>query len=316
MRLTELQRQRSYTGHLEQRLYNLNRIQEEMATGRSLFKPSENVQDADRSLTAQQSLASDAQFLRNIDDGKNWTSHADAKLQQIVECLNRIDALAVAADNSSQTAEDRNNTAIQMDQELETLMGLVNATDGNRYLFGGTGTSAIPFAATRDASGRISGAATNQDTIAGKVYRRLSEGEDVQINVPGSTLFQPLGQSGTDSDIFYVVASLRDTVANNNTPPAGSESTLSNEHLRSALSDIRERITEQQTYLGSVAQRLDQTKARLKDRQITLTDEVEQAQGVEMTDLVSRLAVEQGGYDALATLGTKLLKQTLIDYIR
>ena len=131
----------------------------------------------------------------------------------------------------------------------------------------------------------------------------------------GDRLFQPVGAAGTDEDVFYVIAALRDTIANNNTPPAGFEDTQSNTHLREQLSAIRERITEQQTYLGAVGQRLQQTLSRLKEREIQLTDSLEQAQGVDMTSLVSRAALEDTIYNALAGMGSKLIRQSLVDYL-
>jgi flagellar hook-associated protein 3 FlgL len=315
VRISDSQKHQNFARSIEQRLYNLNRIQEEMGLGQSLLKPSEDVRKADDALRTQDAIAAEAQFQRNIDDGKSWASNADSKLQSIMDLITEIDTLALAADNSAQTAEDRDNSAIQIDQKLETLMGLVNATDGQRYLFAGTATTTSPFSAVRDANGKIQGATANAETIAGKIYRRIGAGEDIQINIPGSTLFQPTGGTGTDSDLFHVVAELRNTIANNNTPPEGSEATLSNEHLREQLSVIKERISDQQTSLGSIVQRLDQTTSRLKDHEVLLTDRLENAQGVDMTDLVTRLATEQGAYDAIATVGTKLLKNSLIDYI-
>ncbi len=185
-----------------------------------------------------------------------WIGSADTNLQSIVDLLNSVDALAIAADNSSQSAADRQATAIEINAKLEDLMGLVNATHGDRYLFAGYSTTTSPFVATRDAVGHIQSAAANSETIAGQIYRAIGQDESVQINVSGSQLFQPVGQEGTDTDLFYVIARLRDTIANNNTPPVGSEATQSNEHLRAQLQQIRERIIDQQTSLGSVGQRL------------------------------------------------------------
>lgn len=316
MRVSDMERNRAYTHNVEERIANLNRIQQELGTGRSLFAPSEGVARADQALTAKDGLAADAQFLRNIDDGKSWVDSADTKLQAVVDLLNDVDALAVAADNSAQTEEDRRNTAVQIDQKLETLMGLVNSKSGDRYLFGGYGTTANPFTTVRDGNGNIESVTANSATIAGKIYRRIGDGDDIQINLSGAQLFQPSGGAGTDNDVFYVVASLRDTVANNNTPPPGYEDTRSNQHLRDQLATIRDRITEQQTYLGSVGQRLDQTKARLRERDISLTDSLEHAQGADMTDLVSRMATEEGAYNALAAMGQRVLGRSLVDYLK
>jgi flagellar hook-associated protein 3 FlgL len=316
MRVTDYQRNQLYSRHIQDRISNLTRIQEEIGLGRSLFAPSENVHLADQALRAQTELASNSQYLRNVDDASAWIDGADSNLQSILDLLNSIDTLAIAANNSSQTADDRRNTALQIDNKLEELMGLVNATQGDRALFGGHSTTGSPFTATRDASGRIQGATANSDTIIGRIYRTIGMDENVQVNVPGSTLFQPVGEEGTDSDLFYVIASLRNTIANNNTPPVGEEDMLSNDHLREQLDQIRSRVVDQQTYLGSVGQRLNQTKSRLKDREIQITDQMEKAQGVDLVALTGRLANEESAYNALASLGSQLLKQTLVDYLR
>ena len=138
----------------------------------------------------------------------------------------------------------------------------------------------------------------------------------MQINVPGDQLFQPVGQSGTSTDIFHVISALRDTIANNNQPPPGSDDTKSNQNLRDALAAIRERITTQQTFVGGIGQRLDDTKARLKEVQINLTDSQEAAQGVDITKLATQISTEQNAYDALLTIHSRIIQQSLIDYIK
>ena len=302
MRVSDVERNRSYTHNVEQRLYNLNRIQQELGTGKSLFAPSEDLSRADQALTAKDALASDTQFLRNIDDSKSWVDTADTQLQSVVSLINDISSLAEAADNSSESETDRQNAAAQIDQKLETLMGLVNSKNGNRYLFGGYGTTSAPFTAVRDANGRIESVTANSATIAGKIYRDIGEGDSIQINVSGVQLFQPVGSAGQDGDLFYVVSALRDTIANNDTPPPGYEETRSNAHLRDQLASIRYRISVQQTYLGSIGQRLTDTEGRIRARDINLTNSLEQAQGVDTADLVSRLATEQGAYNALGAI--------------
>jgi flagellar hook-associated protein 3 FlgL len=315
MRVADNQRYHQYASELQQRLVNLQRLQQEVGTGHSLFAPSEGVQRADEALTSTAALAASAQLQRNTTDAQQWVDASDSKLQSIVDLIKSVDALALAADNSSQTEIDRQNTATQLNEKLNELMGLVNSTDGDRYLFGGFATTTAPFTATRDANGEIQSVSTNAETIAGAIYRRIGQNEDVQVNVSGAQLFQPVGAAGTDGDLFYVIASLRDTIANNNTPPAGDGDTRTNEHLREQLATIRDRITDQQTYLGSLGQRLEQTLSRLKDQDIRLTNRLETAQGTDITDVVSRVSAEQGAYNALASLGTRLLNLSIVDYL-
>lgn len=316
MRVSEIQKHQSFVRGMEERSTNLVRIQEELATGRSLFQPSEDVRRADQALRTESSLAADKQYMRNINDGLNWIQSTDGTLQAIVDLISEINSLALAADNSSQNEIDRQNTAIQIDQKLEELAKLVNAMNGDRYLFGGYNTTSSPYTIIRDENGRIQGATANEETIAGRIYRRIGQDEDLQVNVTGDRLFQPIGAAGTDQDLFNVIAVLRDTIGNNNMPPDGSEETRSNHYLRDQLAAISERMTEQQTYLGAVGNRLQQAQSRLKEREILLTDSLEQAQGVDITDLVSRASLEETTYSALAQMGSIIIRQSLVDYLR
>lgn len=315
MRVSDLQRYNAFQSDVQQRLQSLLRIEQEIGTGRSLQAPSEDVAKASQALRADTALAENKQYVRNIDDGLLWVNSADGTLQTIVDLINEIDTLALSTDNDNQNEQDRQNAAIVLDQKIEALMELVNDTNGSRYIFGGYSTTAAPFTAERDESGRIISVSANEDTIGGEIYRRIDRSDDVQINVNGDRLFQPAGEAGTDSDLFYVVVALRDTIANNNQPPEGSGDERSNPHLREQLDVIRNRITGQQSYLGSLQQRMQMTRDRLLEEEVDLTDMLDQAEGADMTDLASRLAVEESVYNSLLAIQSKLLTTSLVDYL-
>jgi flagellar hook-associated protein 3 FlgL len=266
-------------------------------------------------MRASADLAQNKQYLKNIDDGKNMVASATTNLQNIVDLLNQIDTLAVAADNDSQTAQDRHNSATQINQKIESLMEAVNADHGGKYLFGGYQTEQPPYAAVRDENGHITGATANQDTIGGQIYRRIDNNEDLRINIPGARVFQPVGQVNTSHDIFHVVTQLRDVIDNNNQPPDGQGDTSSNNELRDQLASIRDRITTEQTYLGSVGQRLDDKKSHYQEVEITLTDQLEGATGADMTDLATRLSLEENVYNSLLAINSKVLGTSLVDYL-
>lgn len=315
MRVSHLQQHQSFVRDVEQRLYNLTRVQQELGTGQSIFQPSEDVTSADHALAARSQLESIEQYQRNIENGQGFVAAADSKLTAIIELINEIDALALSADNDHTTAEDRSFAAQEMNQKLESLMEYVNTKFGDRYLFGGHGTLTAPFEATRSDQGLMGEVAQISEAIQGRIYRMIDEGENVAINVTGDRLFQPTGEENTSSDLFYVVRNLRDTIANDNTPPDGQEATLSTHVLRENLDEIRNRIVEQQTYLGSLGQRMQNKLSELSAVEIDWTDRLEKAQGVEMTDLVSRLSVEEGVYNALVAIQSRVLSRSLIDYL-
>ncbi|MFH1010633.1 MAG: flagellar hook-associated protein FlgL [bacterium] len=315
MRVSDQLRHSTYLADLNKRLENLYRLQQELSTGRRLRVPSDDPTEASRALRLEECLKRQDQFLRNIENAQSWTNFADARLQEIVELITEIDSLAVRADNDDQTEQDRQAAALEIDQKLEQLWGLANSRFNDRFVFGGWQTLSTPFADERDVDGRIISVSANAATIGGEIYRQIGEDERLRVNMPGNLLFQPVGSQGTDDDLFYVVIELRNTIANNNTPPEGYEETRSNPYLREQLAQIRERFTEQQAYLGSLGQRLQDTTGRLLDYKITLTDALEKAEGVDITDIATRIATEEYAYQAMLSLGAHMFTKSLVDFL-
>ncbi len=315
MRISDQLRHSTYLADLNQRLDNLYQLQQELSTGRRLRLPSDDPNDASRALRIDECLKRQEQFLGNIENAQDCVNFADSRLQQIVDLLNEIDGLAARADNDDQTEQDRQAAALEIDQKLEQLLGMANSRFNDRYVFGGWQTLSSPFADTRDADGRIISVTANAGTVEGEIYRQISEDERLRVNIPGSLLFQSVGSEGTDDDLFYVVAELRNTIANNNTPPEGYEETRSTPYLREQITQIRERFTEQQAYLGSLGQRLQDTTGRLLDYKITLTDALEKAEGVDITDIATRIATEENAYQAMLAFGATLYTKSLVDLL-
>jgi len=315
MRISDQLRHSTYLNDLHQRLDNLYQLQQELSTGRRIRNASDDPSDASHALRLEACLKRQGQFLRNIEDAQSWVNFADARLQGIVNLISEIDSLAVRADNDDQTEEDRRSAAVEIDQKLEQLYNLANSQFNGKYVFGGWQTLSNPFAATRNTDGLLVSVSASAATIEGEIYRQVSETEQLRINIPGSLLFQPVGSEGTDDDLFYVIAELRNTIGNNNTPPVGYEETRSTPYLRDKLVAIRERFVNQQAYLGTLGQRLQDTTSRLQDYNITLTDALENAEGVDITDIATRIATEEYAYEAMLSLGAHLFSKSLVDFL-
>jgi flagellar hook-associated protein 3 FlgL len=315
MRISDQLRHSTYLSDLNQRLDNLYQLQQELSTGRRIRNASDDPSDASHALRLEACLKRQEQFLQNIEDAQSWVNFADARLQGIVDLISEIDSLAVRADNDDQTEEDRHNAALEIDQKLEQLYNLANSQFNGKYVFGGWQTLSTPFAATRNSDGLLVSVSANAATIEGEIYRQVTETEQLRINIPGSLLFQPVGTEGTDDDLFYVIAELRNTIGNNNTPPEGYEETRSTPYLRDKLAAIRERFVNQQTYLGTLGLRLQDTTGRLQDYNITLTDALENAEGVDITDIATRIATEQYAYEAMLSLGANIFSKSLVDFL-
>ena len=315
MRISNQLRHQTYLSNLNQRLDNLYQLQQELSTGKRLRFPSDDPVQASRALRLDSTIERQKQFLRNIEDAQSWVNFGDSRLQEITNLIDEIDSAALRADNDDQTEADRQGAALEIDQKLEQLLNLANSRYNGKYVFGGWQTLSAPFIEERNEAGQIISVSASEATIEGGIYRQVGEDERLRINIPGNLLFQPVGSEGTDEDIFYIVSELRNTIANNNTPPEGYEETRSTPYLREKLAAVRERIVNQQTYLGSLGQRLQDTTGRLQDYNVTLTNALEEAEGVDITDIATRIATEQSAYEAMLSFGAHLFSSSLVDYM-
>jgi len=315
MRISNQLRHQTFLTDLNHRLDNLYRLQQELSTGKRIRNASDDPVQASRALRLDSTIQRQEQFLRNIEDAQSWVNFGDSRLQEIMDLITEIDSIALRADNDDQTEQDRQGAALEIDQKLEQLLNLANSRYNGKYVFGGWQTMSAPFAETRNDAGRIISVSTNEETIEGGIYRQIGEDERLRINIPGNMLFQSTGSEGTDEDIFYIISELRNTIANNNTPPEGYEETRSTHYLRDKLTVVRDRFVNQQTSLGSLGQRLQDTTGRLQDYNVTLVDALEEAEGVDITDIATRIATEQYAYEAMLSFGATLFSTSLVDYM-
>lgn len=130
-----------------------------------------------------------------------------------------------------------------MNVKLESLMEYANSKFGQRYLFGGHGT----LTSYRLTLGEVLKAIHKCDSNLGLYSRPNPIVPSMKMRTLPSTLlatdfFSQLAKKELRPDLFHVVAALRNTITNNNTPPEGREDVLSNHVLRDNLDSIRNRI--------------------------------------------------------------------------
>ncbi len=129
--------QRSLT-MMQQLQTALSHTQLQIASGRRILTPSDDPIASARTLNMQESIARLDQFERNSDIVGNRLSFEESALGNVNNALQRVRELAIQANNATQSNETRSLIAIEMREQLDSLMQLANQQDGSgRYLFSG-----------------------------------------------------------------------------------------------------------------------------------------------------------------------------------
>ena len=154
MRVSTNQTQEVAINAMLEQQEKLSKTQKQVATGKRIFKPSEDPIGAARVVDLKNILQTNNQYKQNIDAARARLTVEESIMGSSTEILQRVRELAVTANNASQTNETRKFISEEVKQLLEQLLDIANATDGaGDYLFSGSKTNFRPF--VNNADGRF-----------------------------------------------------------------------------------------------------------------------------------------------------------------
>ncbi len=146
MRVSTNQTQQVAIDSMVDQQEKLLRVQKQVATGKRIFKPSEDPVAAARIVDLKDLQNITEQYQTNLDGARGRLAIQESALSGITEVLQRVRELAVAANNASQTNETREFISQEVAQLLEETMDLANTTDSTgNFLFSGSKNKFRPF---------------------------------------------------------------------------------------------------------------------------------------------------------------------------
>jgi len=149
--------QRGLTSMLEQQ-GKLAEIQEQVASGKRLLRPSDDPTASAQIIRIEQTLALTTQYQRNANAVVNRLSLEESVLDNVQDSLLRIREIAVQGANSTLGNTDRLALAQEVRERLNELLSLANTRDANQeYLFSGYQSTTRPFSQSADGSFIYSG---------------------------------------------------------------------------------------------------------------------------------------------------------------
>jgi len=161
----------------------LSRTQLQVATGKKIFKPSEDPVAASRIVNLKDTLSSIEQHQSNVDAARARITLSEGVLSSVVESIHRVRELAIQANNDSQNASTRSFIAAEVIQIQDALLNLANTTDSNNeYLYSGALSRFKPF--SRNEAG---GFEYNGDESQREI--QISRGRRIAVDDPGSEVF-------------------------------------------------------------------------------------------------------------------------------
>ncbi len=300
MRVTNQMMANNFIANLNNHLEKMNRLQEEISSGKKVNKPSDDPLSVSKIVELEHQLKMNNQYKKNIQTGITRLSDTESHLNNLQNIVSRARDLAIQGSNSTLSRQDMDGLAIEVNQILEQAVSIANKKSSGDYLFAGT-YGQEPFKTTRNADGEIV-AVLPAGNPSGKVYRQTSASEKIQVNVDNKNLFT--GNQNVFSDLIDLRDALREGDKDRVSDAMGQ--------LNTRLDTIIERVSE----VGVKMNALDDRKNQIDTENLSLNQFLGDLQDTDIAQTIVNYQQEQLAYQAALQAGGQMLQQSALNFLK
>jgi len=135
MRITHGVMVNNFLSDMDNNLNTLNKLQRQANTGKVFSKPSDDPFRVSRAMQMYAQINGNKQYNRNIKDVINWMDTTDTALNQITECLQRVEELIVSAGNATYGTEEFLAIKEEINERVAEYGQILNTTFDGKYNF-------------------------------------------------------------------------------------------------------------------------------------------------------------------------------------
>lgn len=294
-RITFLSQTRTTTNRLMTRSAEMNRANQQLASGRQFERASDDPAKANRAQTLRAQIARIDSYERTSADSKGRLDAADVRLGQAMDGMHRIKELVTQASSSTVNAEGRQAVVQELTQLRDSMVQIANSRYLDDPLFAGF-QSADPVA-------NVAGTWTFTGTSAETLVRKVSDNDRVQVNVTASDTFQ-FGGDNTFQMIDDIIAAVQ---SGNTTAVAATQTRV--DLARTQLSGAQSRI-------GAAANRIDAVTDRNSALNVALRAELAQVEDIDLEEAITEVSRQQAAYQAALGAAARSIQPSLVDFLR
>ena len=282
-------------------LYNLQQgralmdsLQEQVASGLQVNKPSDDPLTARQILDLQHQIAQGKQYTSNIMKGSTLLNVTNTALNGISSIMTEIKKIAADNVSGNGTQAERDAVGDSLDALKKQLIDMGNTEYGGQYVFGGYQNDQPPF----NSAGSFNG---SEDELSIEV----AQGARVPVTLKGG---EPLSKTG-GIDILAEIENLKSAITGN---PPNTAVISSQINTMGAAAD---QVTFGLIKVANSLVRMESANSLVTNNQNTLLNVYESKQNVDYARAGVELTKLQTAFQAALASTAKISQLSLLDYI-
>ncbi len=278
-------------------------LQDQLATGQRVNKPSDDPLAARRAISATTEIAANTQYITNISTIGPYLVETETAIMSSLNLVQRARELTLQGASNTNAQAQRDALAEEIDEVLEQLLVEANHITNDRYVFGGTRTLSAPFVATRNADDEVTAVAYTGNSA--DIEIAISEGVRVATNVPGDGVFLSTGAQSTD--IFQMLIDIRDNLR------AGDVGALTTRLEEMNFAETQLQVATAR--LGAVTNRIEDVESELDAYNVQLESVRSDNIDADFAEVILNLNSQSNAFQAALTAGARVLQPSLLNFL-
>ncbi len=298
MRITDWMIRSNILYDIQSTLRRIDKYHRQLSSGKKVQYPSDDAVIATRASNIQSRLRELDQYKRNVTHVRNVLSSYDSISQELSAMYQRIRELLVKASNDTLKPEDRKAIADEFREILDHFATAANTMVGGEYIFGGTKTDTPPVA-KENGEWKIALPAESSQRKSVTMF-----GMSVDYGLTVNDIFK----LDNGEDIFKAMKNIITALENNDL-----------DYIKNvALGEVdyfEKKAMESFATVGATSRSLELVEKRIGDLNFFFTEYLSKEQDADLTEVVTKLSMQNAILQAALKSGAMVLEKTLVDFV-
>jgi len=280
--------------NLHNSMGNMNKLQEQLSSGKKISRPSDDPVIASRAVYYRSAVIENEQYVSNLNQARSWLEMSDKSLEEGSNLLQRIRELLIYSGDPALGPDSLKAMATEIAQLKDHLGTVANQTINGQYIFAGTDTLTPPYdKATGDFTN------TNSQQITLEVSQQIF----LPINPNGQAIFN---YPDPANNVFKLLDKII-TDLNNGQPVT--------QYLDDMTSQIDNMVRERAT-LGALQNRVDLIEDRLLTEGVSIMELMSENEDADIAKVIIDLKTQENVHRAALGTGARIIQPSLLDFLR
>lgn len=318
MRITNTAMVRSHLYDTQQNLSRMNKINEQINSGKVVNRVSDDPHKAIRIMNMNNEIKYTEKYNYNIDETVGWMNNTDASLENFGNLLKDIKDNIIKVGNGTYSQEEMKALNAEMNEKIKEIADVLNTTHGGKYMFGGSNVEEAPIKLIENQDGTVK-LEINQNSNTEDLKADIADGTSIDYNVSVGEIFNVKGENGNTVNLLDEVNKLSELM---NDIANGDEQT-SAKARKELLGDVKSNIDklynhalDERTSLGVRVSTAEKIKELNNENILNMKSVLSLDQDVDHVEKFIELKSAELVYQASIQVGTKLIQPTILDYMR